>query len=91
MSFFDLGLANISGVDTAGSGVPGGQHQYWNNTNTAYVDFGGGVEVTISPKVSIFLDIRAMGTGEPSDAASPASQSDGIGSASLSAGLNYSF
>jgi len=87
----DIGGASISGVKVSGPGVPGGQTQYWDSTNTLFLDIGGGVEFNVAPKVSLFIDIRAQGTGEPKSAASPASDSDGITSFPISAGVNITF
>jgi opacity protein-like surface antigen len=87
----DLGAAHISGVDVVGPGVPGGRAQYWGSTTTGFLDIGGGVEFKVAPKVSLFLDIRAQGTGKPDSKYPPGSDADGVGSLPISAGINIAF
>lgn len=81
----DIGFANIDAVEVSGVG------RYWDSTTTAFLDFGGGVEFIIAPKVSFFLDIRAQGTGAPDSANPAANDSDGIGSVPITAGVNFTF
>ena len=86
----DIGAAQISGVSTSIAGISGSR-QYWDSTTTAFLDIGGGVEFKVAPKVSFFLDTRVQATGEPKSARSPYSDSDGIGSIPITAGVNYTF
>lgn len=86
----DIGAAHLSSVDVSVGGGP--REPYWGSTTALFLDIGGGVEFQASPRASLFLDIRGQATGEPDSRSTTLnSDADGVGSLSISAGMNLSF
>jgi hypothetical protein len=87
----DLGFARLDSVSVTGLHAPGQTSRYWDSTDTAYFDIGGGCEFVVNPRLSFFVDLRVMATGQPDSADPPFSDADGVGSMPLTAGVNFSF
>jgi hypothetical protein len=87
----DLGFARLDSVSVTGLHGAGVTTRYWDSTDTGYFDIGGGCEFQVNPRLSFFVDLRVMATGEPDSADPPFSDADGAGSMPLTAGVNFSF
>lgn len=86
----DLGFARLDSVSVSGPGF-GAASRYWDSTDTAYFDIGGGCEFQLNPRLTFFVDLRMMATGEPDGEDPPFSDADGVGSMPLTAGINFTF
>lgn len=84
----DLGFGKINRADVTLLGVSA---KYWKETNTVYLDFGGGLEYAVSPNLGFFVDLRVETFGKPDSNLPPASDADASWSLPVTAGLNYSF
>ena len=82
----DLGFASLDSVDLHDGGV---SERYWDSTVTYFFDAGGGVEFTLTPNFSMYIDVRVQEFGAPDRAGYwYADAEDGI-SMPVSFGLNF--